>query len=160
MNIITTIQTALDGLNSEADLFLLERSRAENKELENTKDTIIVYPDWNGSNEQNSGAEILSTRLFNIDFKTPDEWDNSDDDSDLAYDSETSAAKIEAMETLANSVFSWINTNKDQFPELSSNLTWRMIAPILRANNATMTGASYQLTMNFIGSRTCDYQNT
>ena len=84
MNIITTIQTALDGLNSEADLFLLERSRAENKELENTKDTIIVYPDWNGSNEQNSGAEILSTRLFNIDFKTPDEWDNSDDDSDLA----------------------------------------------------------------------------
>lgn len=157
MNIISIIQTALTALQSDAGLFLLERSRAENEELNHESNVIVVYPDWTSSNEFNAGLEIVSTRVYNIDFKTPDEWDNSDGNLPTAYESKTSADRIESMERLANSVFWYISKNNDLWPEITMKLRWRVRNPILRANNGTMSGVSIQLTVNFKGEKLCDY---
>lgn len=157
MNIITIIQTALTALQSDAELFLLERARAENEELNHESDVIVVYPDWTSSNEFNAGLEIISNITYNIDFKTPDEWDNSDDNLPTSYESKTSADRIEKMETLANSVFYYITKNNDLWPEINTKLRWRLRNPILRANNGTMSGVSIQLTVNFKGEKLCDY---
>ena len=160
MNIITTIQTALDALNSDADLFLLSRSRAENQELEHEKDVIVVYPDWRDTNQLTPAMTILKTRIYNIDFKTPDQWDNSDDDESLSYDSETSAEKIESMDILADSLFAYITANNDQFQEIQEKLSWRTLSPLLRVNNGTMSGVSIQLTVVFARNRTCNFSNS
>ena len=157
MNIITTIQAALTALNNTAELFLLEKSRAENEELEHTGDVIVVYPDWRTTTTLTQGMEILKTRVFNIDFKTPDEWDNSDDNLPTAYESKTSADRIEDMEILADSIFSYITSHNNLFPEIREKLNWRSPNPILRANNGTMSGVSIQLTVVFSGERVCDY---
>ncbi len=157
MNIISIIQTALTALQSEAELFLLERARAENEELNHESDVIVVYPDWTSSNEFNSSLEINSERVYNIDFKTPDEWDNSDGNLPTAYESLTSADRIENMEKLANSVFFYIANNNDLWPEITKKPKWRARNPILRANNGTMSGVCIQLTINFKGEKVCQY---
>ena len=157
MNIITTIQAALTALNNDADLFLLEKSRAENLELENITDTIIVYPDWRTANTLNQGMEIIKTRVYNIDFKTPDEWDNSDGNTSKAYVNETSANRIENMKTLANSVFHYISTHNNLFENITKNFRWRNNRIILREGNGTMSGVNIQLTVVFSGERVCDY---
>ena len=79
MNIITIIQAALTALNSDAQLFLLERSRAESEELNHTGDVIVVYPNWRTNNDLTQALELRKKREYNIVFKTLDEWDNSDD---------------------------------------------------------------------------------
>lgn len=157
MNIITTIQSALTALNNDADLFLLEKSRAENEELNNTKDTIIVYPDWRTTNTFTQSLELNKVRVYNIDFKTLDEWDNSDNNLPTSYQAKTSADRIEDMETLADSVFSYITSKNDLFPEIREKLKWTSPRPILRANNGTMSGVTIQLTVVFSGDRVCDY---
>ena len=157
MNIITIIQSALTALNNDADLFLLEKSRAENEELENTTDTIVVFPDWRTTNTFTQSLEINKTRVYNIDFKTPDEWDNSDGNAPTAYESETSADRIENMEVLADSVFNYISSNNNLFPEIREKLRWTSPRPILRANNGTMSGVTVQLTIVFSGTVVCDY---
>jgi len=159
MNIITTIQTALTALNNDAELLLLEQSRAENEELNHTGDVIIVYPDWRTQNALNQGMELLKTRVYNIDFKTPDEWDNSDGKTSTSYESKTSAYRIEQMAILADSVFSYITSHNDLFPEILEKLKWSSPRPILRANNGTMSGVNIQLTVVFSGERICDYTN-
>lgn len=157
MNIIETIQTALDALNNDADLFLLELSRSENEELEHTKDTIIVSPDWRTTNSFTQALELRKTREYNIVFKTPDEWDNSDNNVSTSYNSETSTDRIENMEILADSVFSYISNNNNLFPEIMEKLKWSSPRPILRANNGTMSGVEIKLTIVFSGERVCDY---
>lgn len=158
MNIITTIQTTLTALNNIAELFLLERARAENEELNHEKDVIIVFPDWKTTNQLTQGMEIIKTRTYNIDFKTPDEWDNSDGNTPTAYQSLTSADRIENMETLADSIFAYISAHSDLFPEIQEVLSWKVLNPILRANNGTMSGVSIQLTVKFKGQNICDYE--
>jgi len=157
MNIITIIQTALTALNSDAELFLLEESRADNEELEHTGDTIVVFPDWKTNNELSQGLELMKTRNYNIAFKTIDEWDNSDDDETKSYDDETSIDRIERMEQLADSVFSYITAKNIDFPEIQQKLKWKSPRPILRANNGTMSGVLVELTIVFSGKRICDY---
>jgi hypothetical protein len=157
LNIITVIQTALIALNSDAELFLLEQSRAENEELNHTGDVIIVYPDWESRTEFNQSLEAITTTVYNIVFKTLDEWDNSDDDLTKSYDNSTSVDRIEAMEKLARSVFWYISANNDLFPEIKEKLKWTSPKPILRENNGTMTGVKTKLTVNYIGERVCDY---
>ncbi len=157
MNIITTIQAALTALNNTADLFLLEKSRAENEELNHTKDVIVVYPDWRDNDSFTQALEISTNRVYNIDFKTPDEWDNSDNNLPTAYESETSVARIEKMKTLANSIFHYITSKNDLFPEIKEKLRWTSPRPILRANNGTMSGVTVQLTIVFSGDVVCDY---
>ncbi len=157
MNIITIIQTALDALNSDAELFLLQKARAENMELENTKDTIVVYPDDTANNDFTQSLEINTNAVYNIDFKTPDEWDNSDGNLPTAYESETSADRIDNMEILADSVFYYITANNNLFPEIREKLKWTAPRPILRANNGTMSGVNIQLTVVYSGDRECDY---
>lgn len=158
MNIITIIQSALTALNNSSELFLLEKSRAENEELNHGKDVIIVFPDWKTTNTLNQGMEIIKNRIYNIDFKTPDEWDNSDSNLSTSYESKTSADKIEDMEKLADSIFNYISSNNDLFPEIRQKLTWKTINPILRANNGTMSGVSIQLIINFSGEKVCNYE--
>ena len=157
MNIITIIQAALTARNNNADLFLLEKSRAENEELNHTKDIIVVYPDWRTTNTFNQGLELIKTRVYNIDFKTPDEWDNSDDNTPTSYEAKTSADRIENMEVLADSVFSYITAHNNLFPGIREKLRWTSPNPILRANNSTMSGVSIQLTIVFSGEIICDY---
>lgn len=157
MNIITIIQAALTALNNTAELFLLEKSRSENEELEHTKDVIVVFPDWRDTDSFTQSLEINTTRVYNIDFKTPDEWDNSDNNLPTAYESETSVARIEKMKTLANSVFHYISANNNLFPEIREKLRWTSPRPILRANNGTMSGVTIQLTVVFSGTIICDY---
>lgn len=157
MNIITTIQTALDALNNSAELFLLEQSRAENEELNHEGDVIIVLPDWRTSNSLTQGLELMKTRVYNIAFKTLDEWDNSDDNLPTSYDSSTSVDRIESMEKLADSIFSYIAANNNLFPEIQKKLTWSIPKPILRENNGTMSGVRVQLTVVFSGERVCDF---
>lgn len=157
MNIITIIQSALTALNNTSELFLLERARAENEELNHEKDVIIVYPDWRTTTTLTQGMELSKSRVYNIDFKTPDEWDNSDGNVPTAYESKTSADRIEAMETLADSIFWHISKNNDLYPELKEKLKWKTLNPILRANNGTMSGVSIQLTVMFSGEKICDY---
>ena len=158
MNIITIIQSALTALNNTSELFLLERARAENEELNHEKDVIIVFPDWRTSTILTQGMELSKSRVYNIDFKTPDEWDNSDGNVPTSYESKTSADRIEAMETLADSIFSVISSNNGLFPEIKSKLQWKTLNPILRANNGTMSGVSIQLTVMFSGEKICDYE--
>lgn len=157
MNIIAIIQAALTALNSDADLFLLEEHRADNEELEHTKDTIVVFPDWSSDDTLTSGLEVIEKRKYNIDFKTPDEWDNSDGVTSKAYNSEASVDRIERMKTLANSVFVWISANNLLFPEIQQKLKWRSPQPILRANNGTMSGVKVELTVVFSGNVVCDF---
>lgn len=157
MNIITIIQTALTALNNNAELFLLEKSRAENEELNHESDVIVVFPDWRTQNTFTQSLELNKVRVYNVDFKTPDEWDNSDDNLPTAYEAKTSADRIEDMETLADSVFSYITANNNLFPEIREKLRWTSPTPILRANNSTMSGVSVQLTIVFSGERICDY---
>lgn len=157
MNIITIIQAALTALNNDAELFLLEKSRAENEELEHTTDTIVVYPDWRTTSIFTQSMEINKTRIYNIDFKTLDEWDNSDNVAANAYDSETTVNKIENMSVLANSIFHYINLNNNLFPEIIEKLRFTEPRPILRANNGTMSGVTVQLTVIFKGTIICDY---
>lgn len=157
MNIITTIQAALDALNNDADLFLLEQSRAENEELNHTKDTIVVSPDWRTGNDFTQSLELRKKREYNIVFKTPDEWDNSDNNASNSYNSSTSVDRIEAMEVLADSVFFYISNNNNLFPEILEKLKWSSPRPILRANNGTMSGVEIKLTVVFSGDRVCDY---
>lgn len=158
MNIITIIQSALTAMNNTSELFLLERARAENEELNHEKDVIIVFPDWRTSTILTQGMELSKSRVYNIDFKTPDEWDNSDGNVPTSYESKTSADRIEAMETLADSIFSFISSNNGLFPEIKSKLQWKTLNPILRANNGTMSGVSIQLTVMFSGEKICDYE--
>jgi hypothetical protein len=157
MNIIIIIQSALTALNNTSELFLLERASAENEELNHEMDVIIVFPDWKTNTALTSGMELSKTRTYNIDFKTLDEWDNSDGSLPTAYDSKTSADRIEAMETLADSIFSYISSRNDLFPEIKAKLQWKTLNPILRANNGTMSGVSIQLTVTFAGEKICDY---
>lgn len=157
MNIISIIQTALTALNSNAELFLLERARAENEELNHEKDVIIIYPDWKTSTILTQSLELSKARVYNIDFKTPDEWDNSDGNLPTAYESKTSADRMEAMEKLADSIFWYICKNNGLFPEIREKLQWKTLNPILRANNGTMSGVSIQLTVVFTGEKECDY---
>jgi hypothetical protein len=158
MNLITIIQSALTALNNTSELFLLERARAENEELNHEKDVIIVFPDWRTSTILTQGMELSKARVYNIDFKTPDEWDNSDGNLPTAYESKTSADRIEAMETLADSIFYYISSRNDLFPDIKSKLQWKTLNPILRANNGTMSGVSIQLTVVFVGEKICDYE--
>lgn len=160
MNIITIIQSALTALNNTSELFLLERARAENEELNHEKDVIIVFPDWRTSTILTQSMELSKSRVYNIDFKTPDEWDNSDGNAPTAYESKTSADRIEAMETLADSIFAYISQNNGLFPEIKSKLQWKTLNPILRANNGTMSGVSVQLTVMFSGEKICDYEQS
>jgi hypothetical protein len=160
MNIITIIQSALTAMNNTSELFLLERARAENEELNHEKDVIIVFPDWRTSTILTQGMELSKSRVYNIDFKTPDEWDNSDGNAPTAYESKTSADRIEAMETLADSIFAYISQNNGLFPEIKSKLQWKTLNPILRANNGTMSGVSIQLTVMFSGEKICDYEQS
>lgn len=157
MNIITTIQAALTALNNNAELFLLEKSRAENEELNHKSDVIVVYPDWRTGNTFTQSLELNKNRIYNIDFKTPDELDNSDDNLPTAYEAKTSADRIEDMEILADSIFSYITANNNLFPEIREKLRWTSPRPILRANNGTMSGVTVQLTIVFSGERVCDY---
>ncbi len=158
MNIITIIQAALVALNSSAELFLLEESRADNEELEHTGDTVVVFPDWKTSTNINQGGELVKTRRYNIIFKTPDEWDNSDNNESKSYDGETTIERIEAMETLADSVFSYISINPSQnslFDAIREPLRWEYSEPIIRANNGTMSGVKARLTVIFRGDVVC-----
>jgi hypothetical protein len=155
MNIITIIQSALTALDNSAELFLLEHARAENEELNHESDVIIVYPDWRTSTILTAGMELSKARVYNIDFKTPDEWDNSDGNLPTSYDSLTSATRIENMEKLADSIFRWITINNGLFPEINEKLQWKTLNPILRANNGTMSGVSIQLTISFKGEFDC-----
>jgi hypothetical protein len=157
MNLITIIQSALTALNNTSELFLLERARAENEELNHEKDVIVIFPDWRTSTILTQGMELSKARVYNIDFKTPDEWDNSDGSLPTSYESKTSADRIEAMETLADSIFHYISSLNDLFPEIKSKLQWKTLNPILRANNGTMSGVSIQLTVTFTGENICDY---
>ena len=157
MNIITIIQEALTALNNDADLFLLEKSRAENMELENTTDTIIVYPDWRTTNTFTQSLELNKNRVYNIDFKTPDEWDNSDGNESKSYNDKTSSERIEDMKILANSVYSYITANNNLYPDSREKLKWRNHRTILREGNGTMSGVSTRLTIVFSGDRVCDY---
>ena len=157
MNIITTIQAALTALNSNAELFLLERARAENEELNHTDTVIVVYPDWKSNNKLSQGIELMKTQIYNIDFKTLDEWDNSDGNLPTAYDSKTSVQRIDEMEVLADSIFSYISAQNGLFPEIQEKLRWEMTAPILRANNGTMSGVSVRLTIVTSGIRICNF---
>ncbi|MFA6185472.1 MAG: hypothetical protein WC720_05010 [Candidatus Shapirobacteria bacterium] len=158
MNLITIIQSALTALNNTSELFLLERARAENEELNHEKDVIVIFPDWRTSTILTQGMELSKARVYNIDFKTPDEWDNSDGSLPTSYESKTSADRIELMETLADSIFSYISSRNDLFPEIKSKLQWKTLNPILRANNGTMSGVSIQLTVVFAGEKICDYE--
>ena len=90
MNILTIIQTALTNLNSTAELFLLEKSRSENEELNHVGEVIVIFPDWKTQTDLNQGMEINKKRTYNIDFKTLDEWDNSEAFVTKTYEDTTS----------------------------------------------------------------------
>lgn len=131
---------------------------AENEELNHEKDVIVIFPDWRTSTTLTQGMELSKARVYNIDFKTPDEWDNSDGNLPTSYESKTSADRIEDMEALADSIFHYISSRNDLFPEIKSKLQWKTLNPILRANNGTMSGVSIQLTVVFAGEKICDYE--
>ena len=82
MNIITVIQTALTALNSDAQIFLLEKSREAHEELEHTGSVIVISPDWTTANQLTQGLELFKKRVYNINFKALDEFDNSDNNID------------------------------------------------------------------------------
>ena len=157
MNILTIIQTALTNLNSTAELFLLEKSRSENEELNHIGEVIVIFPDWKTQTDLNQGMEINKKRIYNIDFKTVDEWDNSEAFVTKTYEDTTSIDRIEKMEILADSIFSYISSHNELFPEIGKKLVWKTLNPILRANNGTMSGVSIQLTIEFSTDRICDY---
>jgi len=131
----------------------MEKSRAENEELEHTGTVIVVHPDWSTTSQLNQGMELLKTRVYNIDFKTLDEWDNSDSDNN-DYGA-SSVALIESMEVLADSIFSFIAARNDLFPEIRNQLKWKTNDLILREGNGTMSGVRIQLTIVFTGERIC-----
>lgn len=160
MNIIQLIQDALTALNSDAEVLLLEQSRAENEELEHTGDTIIVYPDWTANNEFSSALEINTTRTYNIVFKTIDEWDNSDNKKETSYNSKTSVDRIEEMTTLSNSVMRWIANNRDEYEEIVSKPSWSSPRPILRENNGTMSGVVLRMSILLTGNIQCNFDKT
>jgi len=157
MNLFAIIQSTLDTLNNDSELFILERARAENAELEHTKSVIVIYPEWKTDNKLSEGNELIKTRTYQIDFKTPDEFDNSDNNLSTSYNSITSVDRIESMEILADSIFSKINANNGLWPEITKKLQWKVLNPILRANNGTMSGVSIQLTVTFSGTIICNY---
>lgn len=157
MNITTIIQTALTALNSSAELFLLEEHRANNEELEHTGDTIVVFPDWKTENSLNQGLEVIKTRKYNMVFKTIDEWDNSLNKIEKSYDGKTSLDRIEEMEVLADSVFSYITAKNEFWPEIQQKLKWRYPTPILKSGNGTMSGVKVELTVVFSGNVGCDF---
>lgn len=155
MNILTIIQDTILSLGVDAEVFLLEERRADNEELEHTGDTIVILPDWKTETKLNQGLELFKTRVYNIHFKTLDEWDNSDAISEKSYNDESSIERIERMEILADSIFSHITANNGSYPEIREKLKWRATEPILRANNGTMSGVVIQLTITFNGERVC-----
>ncbi len=155
MNIITYIKTAISNLSLDADVFLFTKARAENEELEHTKDTIIVYPDWRTTNVVTPAMSINKQRVYNIDFKTLDEWDNSDNNILTSY-SETTLDKIERMEILADKIFLYITAHKELFINVNDKLAWRMVEPIVRQNNGTMSGVSIELTIKFNNIVNCN----
>jgi hypothetical protein len=157
MNLISLIQSALTALNNSASVYLLERARAENEELNHTGDVIIVYPDWKTTTTLTQGMELHKSRVYNIDIKTLDEWDNSDNNIPTSYNSKASSERIEDMEILCDSIFTYINANNENFPEITEKLQWKSKEPILRKNNGTMSGVSIQLTIVFKGTRICTY---
>ena len=158
MNIKTPIQAALTALNSSAELFALERSRAENEELQHSEnDIIVIYMDWKVGDELNTGFEITENREYEIVFKTYDEWDNSDADNQKSYNLLSTMSIIERMQTLANSVFRWISISPD-FPEIKGKLKWKT-TPLVRKGGGTMSGVTAKMTIVNTGSVQCDFSN-
>jgi len=154
MNIITYINDALTAFNYDAEVFLLTKVRAANEELEHTKPVIVVFPDWSTSTVLNQGFELLKTRKYNIEFKQLDEWDNSDSDND-DYGVAT-ITKINEMELLADSVFSYISMQAgNSYPKIKQKLNWRAVRPIVRERNGTMSGVVMQVEVLFSGVRIC-----
>jgi hypothetical protein len=158
MNLLSIIQNVLSALNSEAEAYLFEKSRDENEALEYTNPVVIIFPDWSGPSEFSQGLEINSQLLYNIDFKTQDEFDNSDDlsDSDKNYSDRSTATRIQEMNTLANSVFWYINANKNTYG-IEQIINYTIVRPIIRENNGTMSGIKIQATIQFKGDKVCDY---
>ena len=158
MNLLSIIQSALTALNSSADAYLFEKSRDENEALEYENPVIVIFPTWSGPANFSQSSEIYNNITYEIDFKTQDEFDNSDDlsDSEKNYSDRSTAERIREMTILANSVFWYINANKNDFG-IENNLEWTTIRPIVRENNGTMSGVKISLTINFKGSTVCDY---
>ena len=145
MNILNYINIALTAFAYDAEAFLLTKSRAANEELEHTKPVIVVFPDFSAQNKLSAGFEILKTYRYNIEFKQLDEWDNSDSNPD-SYGAST-LDNINEMERLADSVFSYIAINSGGvFPDIQNGtVSWRMVRPIVREGNGTMSGVIIQL---------------
>lgn len=156
MNILQVIQDAITAINANANVYLYEKSRDENESLNYTTPVIIIFPDWTTSNNFSQGNEILKQRIYNIDFKTQDEFDNSDADITKSYNDITSVDRIEAMEVLCNSLLYWIQANQDTY-NIEGRLIWTTPRPILRENSGTMSGIRIRLTINFKGEKICDY---
>jgi len=154
MNITTYIQDALTAFNYDAEVFLFTKVRAANEELEHTQPVIIVFPDWTTQTILTQGFELVKTRRYNIEFKQLDEWDNADNDStDYGY---STVEKIEEMEKLADSIFSYISINiGSKYPEIRKKLSWRAVKPIVRERSGTMSGVVIQLELVFTGARIC-----
>ena len=153
MNIVTYIEAALTAFLYDAEVFLLTKVRAANEELEHTKPVIVIFPDWTTQTVLTQGFELVKTRRYNIEFKQLDEWDNADNDStDYGY---STVEKIEEMEKLADSVFSYISIHTDTYPEIRKKLSWRAVSPIVRERNGTMSGVVIQLEIVFTGARIC-----
>ena len=152
MDIYNAIRQAVADLNSTATVLLLEATRAENEELEYTCDVIVLNPDWTTNSVFNQAFLLMNTSTYNIDFKTLDEWDNSDNNS-VDY-GQSSVELINAMELLANSVF--MNVSRNENYNLESPLKWST-EPILRANNGTMSGVRVRLTAVYPANTICTY---
>ena len=153
MNIYTALQDGLAALNYDADINVFEKSRDENETLNYTKPQIVIFPDWTAQTTLSQGYQILKTINYNIDFKTLDEWDNSDLNSLKSY-AQSSIEIIESMTILADSLFAWISLQKVIY-NLTDQLTWTSSAPLLRENGGTMSGVRVRLVVKETGSKLC-----
>jgi len=155
MNLFDAIKQAVNDLNSTAQVLLLTDVRAEAEELNHEGDVIVLKPDWTVQNQFNQAFSLVSKAIYNIDFKTSDEFDNSDNSSEASkiYD-KNSVDKIADMAILASSVFAHISRN-EIYP-LTTPVKWST-EPILRAGNGTMTGVRVRATVSFEGRLVCNF---
>lgn len=156
MDILSIIESAITAINSNAQAYVFEKSRDENQALEYTTPVVVIFPDWTTTTQFSQGFELLSESTYNIDFKQPDEWDNSDG-ATPNYSDRNTMNRINEMEILCNSIFSYISFNIDQFG-INQRLQWTITEPIVRENNGTMSGIRVRLTVDYNSERVCSYE--
>lgn len=143
MTIYTLIKEALQEINSDATIHVLDEVGVETESLNWSGVHIIIHPDFSSNIETTFGAEIINVTQYKIKFLTLDEWDNS------TFEENSSSHTlniINTMQSLANSVFWHIIMRPDVYMPSNAAKKWTS-KPIHKQNNSTMSGVD--IVFNF-----------